>query len=217
MLSQLKSYFACLYCGHSRSFPLCYNCQKHISWTPEPHHPIHLDHKHHASSILLISPCHYHGFIRDLLQKYKYQHQLYWVHLFTDLVCKVLRQSTLSMPELLIPVPLHTKRFQTRGFNQAAILANHLSKRLEIPSKMILKRVQNTPPLHAYGLAMRLQLLSEAFAYAAPLKGMLHVALVDDIYTSGATLKACTKTLHMHHPDLKVTWITIAKTRIQPE
>lgn len=98
--------------------------------------------------------------------------------------------------DALIPVPVHPSRMRTRGFNQAEVLAGKLGTGLKIPVITdCLTRSKKTAPQKQLDPTQRLHNLEQAFQ--ADLKGMqLHtVILVDDIYTTGSTVEACTRAL----------------------
>lgn len=103
--------------------------------------------------------------------------------------------------EALVPVPLHKKRLRQRGFNQAETIANALSFWLEKLADVympvdtgLLRRIQATRPQRILGMAERSKNVMHAFR-AEPSKTYHAVCLIDDIYTSGATLNACAYTL----------------------
>lgn len=96
------------------------------------------------------------------------------------------------LPDLLIPVPLHSRRQRQRGFNQSAIIAHQLGKAWQITVRTdVVHRVINTPPLHTQKATERRQIMRRAFALSenVSLAGMA-VGLVDDVLTSGATTNA---------------------------
>lgn len=98
---------------------------------------------------------------------------------------------------LLVPVPLHRSRLWNRGFNQSALIARSLSRRLGIASDpFALIRTRKTPPLKGMSIAQRRRAVAGAFAVpdAARVKGKT-VILVDDVLTSGSTADACAKAL----------------------
>lgn len=100
-------------------------------------------------------------------------------------------------PEVVMPVPLHKNRLRKRGFNQSLLLARFLSKRLSIRlDYSSLRRVRHTE--HQTGLKPdeREKNVAGAFALVAgaDLSGR-RVLLVDDVYTTGATIKECSKVL----------------------
>lgn len=103
----------------------------------------------------------------------------------------------------LVPVPISAKRKRYRGFNQAELLAEGLAKELGISMIKLVKRVHNTAPQSGLSPQERKKNLADSMAWdeseAQKAEVLpLRVALVDDIYTTGATLEACTEVLHSH-------------------
>ena len=105
---------------------------------------------------------------------------------------KILRLS----PDIILPVPVHPSRRRIRGFNQAEELARRLSEGLGIPySAGILTRTRKTSPQKSLTPSERFKNLEQAFS-ARPLpKEVKTVLLIDDIYTTGATMEACARVL----------------------
>ncbi len=101
--------------------------------------------------------------------------------------------------DLLVPVPLHPKRLQERGYNQSELLAKALSQQMGIPWKNCLQRVRNTPHQTGMNRAQRLQNLDGAFALRRgyDVAGK-RIILVDDVFTTGTTMRQCAKVLHQH-------------------
>ncbi|MNT58110.1 DNA utilization protein GntX [compost metagenome] len=96
-----------------------------------------------------------------------------------------------------MPVPLATRRLRQRGFNQAAMLARWLSTRLDLPwDERLLLRTQDTSAQQVLNANERRKNLRHAFALApgASFKGR-HLALVDDVLTTGATAQALARLL----------------------
>jgi ComF family protein len=98
---------------------------------------------------------------------------------------------------LVVPVPLHPARLASRGFNQAALLARAVARRLDAPfAPMALARVRETTAQATLDRASRMANLRGAFRARSP--QALHgreVLLVDDVRTTGATLEACSAAL----------------------
>lgn len=98
---------------------------------------------------------------------------------------------------LVVPVPLHRWRLWSRGFNQAALVAQELGRIWQLPAERnLLRRVKRTQPLKGMSLTQRRKAVAGAFAVADPdrVNGRT-VILIDDVLTSGSTSEACAKTL----------------------
>ena len=96
-----------------------------------------------------------------------------------------------AMPDAFVPLPLAPARQRHRGFNQSQLLARVLARALHRPLVHGLARVRDDGPQAALGLPHRALTMHGAFVGHAVLRG-LHVAIVDDVMTTGATLAAAT-------------------------
>jgi len=93
-----------------------------------------------------------------------------------------------ELPDIIIPMPLHANRLRQRGFNQAALLAGHLSKRLDLAVDLgACRRIRDTPPQVDLPLKSRRGNIRNAFRCDMDLSGK-RIALVDDVMTSGSSL-----------------------------
>jgi ComF family protein len=157
--------------------------------------------------------------IRKFVHLYKYRF-VEDLHIpLGKLLTKTILQSNLPIPDLILPVPLHSRRLRWRGFNQSQLLAEYVSQNLtpnlEIPvDKNLLTRQKYTPPqMKIKKYQERLTNLQNAFAInsvtnrlpfftwtpsvqvtQAILAGKT-ILLIDDIATTGATLFECAKIL----------------------
>lgn len=97
----------------------------------------------------------------------------------------------------ILPVPVHPHKLRTRGYNQAGVLAKELGRRLEIPCyEKLLVRIIDTRPQKELNDQERLRNLKKAFFFHKNDVKLNKLLLVDDIYTTGATIEACTQALH---------------------
>jgi ComF family protein len=109
-----------------------------------------------------------------------------------------LRQE-INLPEYLIPVPLYVLRLIQRGFNQSTCLGKQLSKTLDIPLLLgKIKKIRPTPQQAKLKMKDRHHNLAGAFSLNFPLPQSDHVAIVDDLMTTGATVNEIAKLLKQH-------------------
>jgi ComF family protein len=96
--------------------------------------------------------------------------------------------------DVIVPVPLHPNRERARGYNQARLLSEHVAQALGIPCVSdAVERWRDTPPQVGRTRKQRETNVSGAFRAAAPLSGT--VLLIDDVFTTGATMRACAAAL----------------------
>ncbi|MCY4439670.1 MAG: hypothetical protein OXE53_05625 [Deltaproteobacteria bacterium] len=118
-----------------------------------------------------------------------------------------------SCPELIIPVPLHPRRLRWRGFNQSVLLGREVGRAWRIPlDPFVLTRKTETRPQSSLSLKERQPNVRGAFS-VAPRRSVksLRLLLVDDIYTSGATVNECTRVL-LRSGARDVQVLTLART-----
>ncbi|MCI8455118.1 MAG: ComF family protein [Lachnospiraceae bacterium] len=98
--------------------------------------------------------------------------------------------------DVIVPVPVHASRRRARGFNQAELLADILGRQLRLPVRPeLLVRKKRTLPQKELTASERFKNLSGAFQAQRPFPKLRAVLLVDDIYTTGSTIEACTRAL----------------------
>lgn len=113
-------------------------------------------------------------------------------------------------PDLLVPVPVSAKRLQQRGYNQALILAREISRLTAIPvCENVLRRVTDTLPMKNMTPAERQNNLKKAFQAFGNDVELNSIMLIDDIYTTGATMDACAHALYRQGAR-RVCFITLA-------
>jgi ComF family protein len=159
--------------------------------------------------------CEYDDPLRGLLHRLKYQSD---TRVLPSLATIVNRSEWCDSAKFdwIIPVPLHSSRLRSRGFNQAVLLAHllFLLNRERI-NPFLLQRVRKTAPQTGMSGRERRLNLRGAFAVNRPklLKGR-EVCLVDDVLTTGTTVQKCSTVL-LQAGVSSVTVVTVAGVRVQ--
>jgi ComF family protein len=100
-------------------------------------------------------------------------------------------------PLIVVPIPLHPERIQERGFNQAELIARYFCRYTNLPlAPNGLVRCQNTIAMHQLSDQERAEAMKNVFALGTGIRPGQAVLLLDDIYTTGTTIKAAIKTLN---------------------
>ncbi len=134
---------------------------------------------------------------RDSLARFKYRGRQEYAAVYGRLLAEGLgKQLKALAPVVLVPVPIHSDRLRKRGYNQAELLARALGRRLELPvDAALLRRVKKTRAMKELSPAQRVRNLTDALAVCKRREIPKRVLLVDDIYTTGSTLEACSRVL----------------------
>lgn len=196
----------CLACGARSAAGLCRDCFRDLPWNDHPcrrcaipleapgdlcghcaPHPPGYDQAYAAFE--------YAWPIAPLLQAFKFHGQLAIGRTLTLAFAEYLVMRAARHPDILVPVPLHPRRLSERGFNQAIEIVRPLARSLGITARYhALVRRRHTPAQSGLGAAARRRNLSGAFACKYRFDG-LHVAIVDDVITTGSTAAALALTL----------------------
>ncbi len=134
----------------------------------------------------------------DLLEaRFKFHRDLAAGRLLSELMIEAAsRQLTGPLPERLLCVPLHQDRLRERGYNQALELAKPLAKALAIPLDLsALIRVRSTSAQTGLDAKARRRNLHDAFTVKVDATLPAHIAILDDVMTTGTTLRECTRVL----------------------
>ena len=124
------------------------------------------------------------------------------------------QNSDFQVPTLIIPVPLSKKRFLERGFNQAAVLSKILSKKsgVKMDEQSLVRKIHT--PMHRVGMDGKARALSVENAFEVKRPKLIEsekILLVDDVFTSGATVSNCAEALKKNGAE-QVTVFTLART-----
>lgn len=215
----------CVLCAapHGADLGLCEDCAIDLPWYHEAQCPqcaINISLKHHqiCGTCLQTPPAfdqtiammRYAFPINALLQAYKYEHRLPLAHFFASLFIKEY-QFTEKAIDCLVPMPMHPKRLQERGFNQALEIARLLSRAYQIPLDFrACTRTKNTPPQASLALKQRINNMAGAFACNTDFTGR-HIAIIDDVMTTGASMHALASVLKKAGAKTVECWV-IART-----
>lgn len=143
----------------------------------------------------LIAPFSYEEPIRSLITDLKFNGKLKYAKLFGELLSQKIIQNGAPFPSLIIPVPLHSKRLKERGFNQTIEIGKIIGKNLKIPlDNESLIRIKNTQAQSDLKSEARQANVKNAFALNKKIAAH-HVAILDDVLTTGATLRSVCETL----------------------
>ncbi len=173
----------CKCCGkqvESSRIEYCFDCSRHP--------------KSFRRNLALLN---YNDAARKSMSAIKYKNKREYLDFYGQAVCQRFGRQILRMsPDIIVPVPVHPSRLRGRGFNQAQILAEQIGRRLSIPvCSGGLKRIRRTAPQKELDPAQRLRNLRQAFGPGKLPASVRTVLLVDDIYTTGSTMEACSRVL----------------------
>jgi len=173
----------CCLCGFPGSSPdldLCCFCHADLPWEHEPSSAV--------VAFRFAPPA------DDLIRQLKYHGVYANARVLGVLLAQAVAERAAPLPRLLVPVPLHAARMRERGFNQAVALARYAGRMLDIPiAPGVVRRVRDTPSQTSLSVEERHRNVHEAFALsgARALRKLLaarHVAIVDDVITTGSTV-----------------------------
>lgn len=144
--------------------------------------------------------------IRHLVTGLKFGAQFKNARLLGGLSAKFVDKAA-EKPDCIIPVPLHQARYRERGFNQALEIARTVSKELAIPVDYAsCVRHKNTPHQTGLSAKKRRQNLRRAFS-VEPTMPADHVAIIDDVMTTGSTANALAAALKKAGASRVVVWV----------
>ena len=209
----LKNKQSCLLCneGADDAAPICMACETDLPWLgdhcrtcalPLPSAGMTCGQclKQPPAFEQVAVPWTYSFPLDSLITRFKHSARWPYGRLLGDLLAQYLRhrfEEDMDRPDALLPVPMAAKRLRKRGFNQAAMLARWLSDGLDIPcNDTMLLRIQDTSAQQDLNAEARKKNLRNAFALAPDARvAGLHLALVDDVLTTGATAHALARLL----------------------
>jgi competence protein ComFC len=157
--------------------------------------------------------CHYNGLIKELIHRFKYNKKIFIRHALTDLLYELFTLNIASSNiDLITAVPMHPVDERKRGFNQSYILAKGLSEKtgIEFINDAVIK-YRRTGEQVRLKRNRRIENTKNAFTVkkGLDLKGR-RILIVDDVFTTGATINECAKALNLYNTD-RIYALTLAK------
>ena len=149
--------------------------------------------------------------LKQSIAALKFHRNLSYVPLLAYIFIRALKSRQSKMPECILPVPLHPKRLQQRGFNQALELLSIISTQLGIPLDYSLcQRNKDTPFQSGLSAKQRKQNLRNAFIVSKP-QLYKHIAIFDGVVTTGTTVNELARKLKASGAEIIEVW-AIART-----
>lgn len=185
---------ACSVCGKIDKNWLCPKCQKRVERLEKSC----LENVPNRKYEKLLYIFKYESLVRKLILSYKFSNKAYLNHFFANMISRNSENiKILKEYDMIIPVPMHKKKMQKRGYNQTELVANELEKSLGIPvRKDILSKVVNTTTQSKLGGKARQTNIQHAFFIKNDIEVEdKKIILLDDIYTTGATSEECSRIL----------------------
>ncbi len=180
----------CYFCGSSEFDGLiCPHCLKKINFLPISVFKKILNCDVYVCTI-------YEDVIKTLILDLKYHHQKKLAKLHARLMFDYLKQLNFKEDYTIIPVPIHKNRQKERKYNHMDIVADELSRltKFEV-NKTLLKRIKDTQKQYKLKRSQRILNLKGAFAVNIETDKNKHLLIIDDITSTGITLKEIIQTL----------------------
>ncbi len=202
----------CALCGATalQPYALCEPCEQQLPWLDDDHCsrcalPLAMAgmecgqcNRRPPAFERVLAPWHFTFPVDTLISRFKHNRQWPLGRLMAEIAGHALSHhyaEGLPRPDVLLAVPLTRRRLRERGFNQAAMLARWWSRQLAVPFfEHLLVRTRHTTAQQHLSAKARWRNLRQAFAVCGGLHGQ-HVALVDDVLTTGATAQAVAQVL----------------------
>ncbi|WP_395168234.1 ComF family protein [Piscirickettsia salmonis] len=215
--------YHCVFCqAHTENHDICPYCLDDLPWIQAAcarcAHPLPAHQDYCGNCISTPPPFHYSHSLLEfnwqaqfLIYQLKYQKNPAYAKLLAQLF--IYRIKITHLPDALLAVPLHQGRLKQRGFNQSQLITNQLAKHYQIPIIQPIKRIKNTQSQTGLNKKQRENNLKNAFQITQTIsKNLSHLAIIDDVLTTGATISELSQLL-IHHTGIeKISVWTLART-----
>ncbi len=203
----------CGFCGKLSPESLCAECEKQINKLKKNEIDTYDEGKNYFQNHMYIFK--YEGIIREKIINYKFNDKAYLYKTFEKIILNDKKVCDfVKSYDIIIPVPIHRKRKLERGYNQSELIIKNIAKKLEIQidNKSLIK-VKNTQKQSVLNKSEREKNIIHSYElnksgyYNLCNKNIL---ILDDIFTTGSTLKECSKIVWKANPS-KIDVFTFAK------
>ncbi len=155
----------------------------------------------------VVSPLLYGPPVDQMVQRFKYHNGLHYGRVLAEILYHAIATERRPLPDCILPVPLHDSRLRERGYNQALELARPLARRLSVKlDGHSLRRTRKTEPQQSLNAQQRQTNLRGAFTLDEAFKAR-HVAVVDDVMTTGQTANILAKLLKARGTQTVEVWV----------
>ena len=151
--------------------------------------------------------------IRNLILQYKFNDNSYLYRTFCEIIIKNKKVfDFIKSYDIIIPVPIHKKRLRERGYNQSELISKKLADMMNLESyNDVLAKVKNNKPQSTLNKSERKENTKDVYKLVNFEKIYTKKVLIfDDVYTTGATVKACIKEIEKANP-MEIGVLTLAK------
>lgn len=145
--------------------------------------------------------------------KYKFNPQV-GVEFGKEIARTLISLSQFKDLDAIIPVPIHPKKEFVRGYNQSEQIANGISSILAVPVDLhFLKKQSHTESQTKRGRFARWDNVANNFVLKKLKKTPKHIAIIDDVVTTGATIEALVRSIQENYPEIRISIISLAVTK----
>jgi len=229
-LKRINSFFhlifpnCCVHCGNELPVireTLCFGCESKINWSESQDNEIENRvlqgiNDVHAVSIHTLFVFEKEGVEQSIIHQLKYRNSAQTGVIFgRKLALKFLKRNEIKHIECIIPVPVfHRKKFD-RGYNQAEQISKGLASVLTIPVIRMVSKTKHTVSQTKLTREERLSNVDKTFWVSQELLKFKSIALVDDVITTGATLKAICKEITSVNESIRITIFSLGVAKFQ--
>ena len=191
--------YKCIICENEEFIGICPYCKSKISKVKVQDE--------------ILSYGYYGGILKELIFQFKYKNNFTAGKIISKLLEEIIKEEEI-MADVICYVPMCKKAIKKRGYNQCEIIAQNLSRELEIPITHCIKKIKQTREQKTLTKEEREINILGAFNISdEECIRDKNILLIDDVITTGATIRECVKILKKYNVN-KITVLTIAKSNI---